>query len=212
MNTRKFNLFRLICLIIVCFSCMFITSCSEDNKQNENIPTSDYTIFPEDMKGILKDKNIYVTSIGQDAEMTKFELSTLDKQTKFTYTIDSFLNADTVKDESVIFAFVGCSLKALSDSGTTFDDELKRANDFIDIAKDESTTLIVVHAGGPARRGSTSDVLIELMFSNSDFNVFVESGNFDGFFTKSASTNNVKTYKIQNSLGLKDVVEKLYGE
>ena len=50
------------------------------------------------------------------------------------------------------------------------------------------------------------------MFSNSDFNIFVESGNFDGFLTDTAKANNVKTYMIQNSLSLKDVVDKLYGE
>ena len=212
MNIRKFNLNKLICFIIICISCLSFISCNDNDKKTDIIPNTEYTVFPDEMKGIIKNKNIYVTSIGQDAEMTKFEISTLEKQSEFTYTIDPFLKANTVEEESVLFAFVGCSIKALSDSGTTLDDEIKRANEFINLGKEKFITLIVVHAGGPARRGSTSDSLIELMFSNSDFNIFVESGNFDGFLTDTAKANNVKTYMIQNSLSLKDVVDKLYGE
>ena len=84
MNIRKFNLNKLICLIIICLSFILISSCNNDKERNDIVQTKDYTLFPDEMKGIIKDKNIYVTSIGQDSEMTKFELSTLTHQTKFT--------------------------------------------------------------------------------------------------------------------------------
>ena len=101
MNIRKFNLNKLICFIIICISCLSFISCNDNDKRTDIIPNTDYTVFPDEMKGILKNKNIYVTSIGQDSEMTKFEISTLEKQSEFTYTIDPFLKANTVEEESV---------------------------------------------------------------------------------------------------------------
>ena len=211
MNTNKNNFIKIICLIIISFSLLLFNSCSNQKDITNNPQTADYTVFPDEMEGIIKDKNIYVTSIGQDAEMIKFQLSTLEKQSLFDYTIDTFLNASDVKEGSVVFAFVGCSIKALSESSTSKEKETQRANEFIALKQKNDITLIVIHAGGNARRGSTSDSLIELMFSNSNFNIFVSSGNFDGFLTKISNDNNVMCYQIENSLSLKDTVEKLYG-
>lgn len=211
MNTRKYNLKKIVCFLLIITCLLFICSCS-NNKNNNDLVNYDYHVFPSEMEGIIKDKKVYVTSIGQDAEMIKFQLSTLEKQNLFEYTIDSFLDANTVLDDSVVFAFVGCSIKGLSESGTTLEEELDRANSFVNLYKNNKITLIVIHAGGNARRGSTSDSFIELMFSNSNFNIFVESGNFDNFLSDTSINNNVKCYQINNYLNMKDVVNKLYGD
>lgn len=211
MNIKTNKFFKLICLIILLFNITLLFSCSKKD-QVPNHPDVDYTVFPTEVNGIIKDKKIYVTSIGQDSEMIKFQLSTLEKQTLFEYTIDSFLDANNVEEGSVVFLFVGCSIKALTESSVTLEDELERANEFASLSKNKKITLIVIHAGGNARRGSTSDSFIKLMFSNSTFNVFVESGNFDNYLSNLSIDNNIPCYQIASSLSLSDVVVKLYGD
>ena len=211
MNLNKNKSLKINLIIVIILLSLFSLSCSR-KENNPNIPdSSEYSVFPQEMTGIIKDKKIYVTSIGQDAEIIKFQLSTLEKQDYFTYTIDTFLEASEVSNDSVVIAFVGCSIKALSESDTSVEKETERAIQFIQKARKNEITLIVIHAGGSARRGSTSDKLIEQMFSNSHFNIFVESGNFDGFLSKVSYENNVKCYQIKSSLSLKNTIDKLYG-
>lgn len=210
MNTRKTRLIKIICLLLIGLVTLLNTSCKKE-EQNTNQDV-DYTVFPDEVKGMIKDKNIYITSIGQDAEMIKFQFMILEQQTLFEYTIDSFLDAKDVEDNSIIFVFVGCSIKTLTENGTTLDEEMERAEKILEARLDKNLKVIAIHTGGEARRGSTSDRFIEKMFANSDFNIYVEDSNFDNFISNIAYANSVPTYQITTNKELTEVVNLLYGE
>ena len=209
-NIKRIKFIKLVCLLLITIVTFFNISCTKE--EQGTIDNVDYTIFPNEMKGLIKDKKIYVTSIGQDSEMIKFQYITLEQQKLFEYTIDSFLEADMIEDNSVVFVFVGCSIKTLTENGTTLDEEMKRAEDILDACINKNIKVIAIHTGGEARRGSTSDRFIEKMFASSDFNIYVEAGNFDGFISNISNKNNKPTYQITTNKELTDVVNLLYGD
>lgn len=210
MNIRKNKFHIIICLIISLLLLCITTSC----KVEDDIPAIKIVNdqFPTNFNGYIKDKNIYVTSIGQDAEMIKFQITTLEKQDLFDYTIDSFLNAKDVSKDSVVFIFVGCSVKALGESGITIFDEMTRANEFIERHNLGEISIIALHTGGVDRRGSTSDQFISKIFSNSDMNIYVDKGNYDNMLAEISANNNIPAYQIISSTALTDTIKLLYGE
>lgn len=210
MNIRKNKFHVIICLIITVLLLCIITSCKKEDDTTTIKIINDQ--FPSEFNSYIKDKNIYVTSIGQDAEMIKFQITTLEKQDLFDYTIDSFLDAGDVLEGSVVFIFVGCSVKALGESGLTLQDEMSRANDFIERQKRGEISIIALHTGGADRRGSTSDQFISKIFSNSNMNIYVDKGNYDNMLAEISANNNIPAYQIISSTALTDTIKLLYGE
>lgn len=210
MNIRKIKTCKFIFIILFVVICSLQFSCKkEDVKPMVNIVNDQ---FPDDFKGYIKDKKIYITSIGQDAEMIKFQITTLEKQELFEYTIDSFLDADNVTSNSVVFIFVGCSIKALGESGVTLNDEMKRADAFIKKCQNNEISIIALHTGGVERRGSTSDQFISKIFSNSNLNIYVDKGNFDNMLSDISYRSNIPAYQISSLTALSDTLKMLYGD
>ena len=112
----------------------------------------------------------------------------------------------------MVFVFVGCSVKALGESGTSIEDELERTSNFMKQLEKKKITMIGLHTGGQARRGSTSNQFIESVFSNSSFNIFVESGNFDGMLTSLSVENTIPCYQIINVTELINTMKLLSGD
>jgi len=210
-KSRKFN--KILILILMVFLLFSLSSCRNQTTTNQTIvSTYDYTVFPEQMKGIIKDKNIYLTSIGQSSDMADFRDVILSSLGLFEYACDSFLDINSVKEGSVVLLFAGCSIKALAASEVTVDEELSRAKGFSDASIAKKITLICFHTGGEARRGSTSDLFINATFKYSTFNVFTISSNNDSLISNISSENNILCYEIINFLELEKTIKLLYGE
>lgn len=209
-NIRRNN--RLWIILLLTFILFTSVSCTENGEKEQPVYKNiDYTIFPEDMKGLIKDKDIYITSIGQSSDMNDFKEVVLDNLNLFEYTIDSFLQASEVKESSVVIVFVGCSIKALAASETTIDAELERANEYVQASKNGKITLICCHTGGESRRGATSDQFITVMFKNSQMNIFTADSDNDELLTNLSRENNIAGYEITNSLELEKAMKYLYG-
>lgn len=211
-RTKNLNIFlNLIVLFILFFNILFLTACN--NEINDPlVPDYDYTVFPEDLKGLIKDKKIYFTSIGQSKDIDTFKIIVLDNLENFEYILDRDITINEIDDNSVVFVFVGCSVKALGESGTSIEDELERTSNFMKQLEKKKITMIGLHTGGQARRGSTSNQFIESVFSNSSFNIFVESGNFDGMLTSLSVENAIPCYQIINVTELINTMKLLSGD
>lgn len=197
------------CLLIFLFVLLLMSSgCSiVENIPNEE-ETSAYMQFPPEMSGILKDKKIYVTSIGQSIDMENF-VSRYNKMLEFES--NSYLEAKDVEDGSIVFIFVGCSIKVLEDSESTLENETRRMNDFIDAKNENKLSIISFHLGGVSRRGASSDSLIKLAFSNSFFNIYVQSGNNDKFLSNTSINNNIPCLEVLSAVSLESPLKKMLG-
>lgn len=211
-NIRKYKIFYVLLIIIIC---LFLISCKDNNKENitpDDKITYDNTIFPEEMKGALKDKKIYITSIGQSQDMTEYKEVVLDHTKYFEYEENSLLNAKDVEEGSCVLLFVGCSIKALAASELTIDDELSRAKDFVELVKNNKITLICFHIGGLSRRGATSDQFIKALFPYSSMNIYLDSGNSDNLLSSLSNDNNIPCYEISSKLALDRTTAILCGK
>lgn len=210
-NTRKIKIFYVLLIIILC---LFLISC-KDNKGNTKIDediTYDNTIFPEEMKGAIKDKKVYITSIGQSQDATEYKEIVLDNTSYFEYVLDNLLKASDVEEGACVFLFVGCSIKALAASELTIDDELSRAKDYVELAKSKKITLICFHIGGLSRRGATSDQFIKALFPYSSMNIYLDSGNSDKLLSSLSNDNKIPCYEISSKLALDRTTAILCGK
>lgn len=184
----------LILLIIVLLS----VSC-KSNGENKTHHTEYESNIPESFEGILRKKKLYITSIGQSMDMENFlvYLVFLRDEYNFEYVDDTFLEAKDVEDDSIVFVFVGCSIKALQESGTSVESEKNRAEDFINLRNSGKIEIVSWHTGGNSRRGVTSDALIECMVKGSDLLIFAKNGNEDLFLSDIAIDNNVPLYEME---------------
>lgn len=190
---RKVNLVFLLMILFI-----GLAGCTK----NSDIPSDDEWVFaiPEEYRGIMEDKKVYITSIGQSIDIENFMINIVhfaeEEKYDFNYVYDTELEASEVESSSIVFLIVGCSIKAMSDAGITVNSELARAEEFVSLKERGKITLISWHLGGMSRRGTTSDRLIELVFSASDINIFVKSGNSDGLLAKISMENEVAMYQI----------------
>lgn len=198
-NKEVIYLYRKVNLILILIVLLIgLLGCTK----NSEIPNEEDLVFeiPEQYQGIMQDRKIYITSIGQSIDIENFMIHiahlAAEEKYSFTYVYDTELVASEVEPSSIVFLIVGCSIKAMSDAGITVNSELARAEEFVALKEQEKITLISWHLGGMSRRGTTSDGLIEIAFAASHINIFVKSGNSDGFLTKTSMDHEIAMYQI----------------
>ena len=172
-NTGKFNIFAtILALLMAVILCCACTVPPTDGQYEPN------TEFPSEFKGFIRGRKIYVTSIGQSVEFVNL-MRNMDTVEGLDYEENVLLNANEVEHGSVVFIVVGCSIKSLAESGLTKESEKLRSQNFVAAAERGEFDLICWHIGGVARRGSTSDTLIEYLFGNCSLALFKAEGNAD---------------------------------
>lgn len=166
------------------------------------------TAFPEQFYGYAAGKKVYITSIGQSVELIQLTL-TMTALGMSDYTEDNLLEASEVEEGAVVFVVVGSSLKSLTENGLTRESEAERAKAFIARAERGDFGLVCWHIGGVARRGSTSDSLIELLFGNCDLALFRAESNYDLKLSDWAIAAGVPY--CQFGSGMTDTIKQLFG-
>ena len=169
------------------------------------------TTLEESLVNIAVGKTCYLTTVGQaDSDI----VGNVFKKAGAvgSYTTETMLQASEVAEGSVVFLTLGASSKGLGQAGVDEAYEKNRAAQFASAAKDGKFTLILFHVGGTARRGASSDPIIEAAFPGAAACFVVSSGNEDGFFTTLASNNNVSLYSVSKSLELVDFAKGMFGQ
>ena len=183
----------------------------EGSEGNGGTPSGSETLdkaLDAKYKGIAKDKNIYLTTIGQgEIETIELFFDDLDLVAGTDYVKKNTLTADEVEEGSVVFIVVGTSSKGLGAAGVKLNQEVDRANAF---AEKEGVTLLVFHVGGTARRGDMSDPIIDIICPKADLLLVVNSGNADGKFTNIAKDNNVDLYLFSVTAKLSPAINALF--
>ena len=181
--------------------CGFFVACKSDDGKELKHHESYESDIPSSFEGILKTKKLYITSIGQSFDMGNFMyyLEYLKEEYNFEYVDNSMLLANEVEDDAIVFIFVGCSIKALQESGLSLESEKTRANDFLRKRNEGKITIVSWHTGGNARRGATSDELISYVLGGCDLFIYAKGGNEDYFLSDTAINNNVPLYEIDSA-------------
>lgn len=182
-------------------------------------PTEEPTVEPtEDSSGleaalvnVAVGKTCYLTTVGQaDSDIVG---NVFKKAGAIgAYETQTMLKASDVAEGAVVFLTLGSSSKGLGAAGVDETFERARAAEFAAAASEGKFTLILFHVGGTARRGTSSDPIIEAAFPGADACFVVASGNEDAFFTNLASTNNVSLYEVEKALLLVEYAKGMFGK
>lgn len=170
-------------------------------------------LVSEEFFGLCKGKKVYASTCGQaDLEtlgiIVEDGLESLDMEDPTVYQND--LVAADVEDGSVVLLVVGGSNKGLGAAKTDVASEAARASEFASKAEDGKITLVVIHIGGTARRGDTSDPIIKAAAPSADLLLVVAEGNGDGYFTNVSSEHNIPLFLYSKTSKMKPSFVKLF--
>jgi hypothetical protein len=152
---------------------------------------------------------IALMSVGQspDAVMVRVVL----KKMKVDSYYEARLKASDLTDQKVLIAVIGGSSKGLGAAGINKEQEIARAKDVFEAAKNKGIHILVMHVGGEGRRGDLSDFFVNGAVPYGEKIIIVKGGNKDGLFDKlkSAEAHLVTVDKIQETQEpLKNMLEE----
>ena len=130
-----------------------------------------------------------VTSVGQSADAAMVEA--MLKKLGADFTFNAAATADDVAAAGTVIVAAGASSKGLGAAGISVEQELARADEMLNAAKENGAVIIAMHIGGSARRGELSDQFSDKVFAYADYIIMVEDGDQDGKYSTFAQENNI---------------------
>lgn len=151
-----------------------------------------------------------LTSIGQSADVdivsTLCSKAGLEVQTNATLSAD-----DLTADCKTLILAVGGSSKGLGAAGIDEAQELERTNALLAKADELGITVLAMHTGGSARRGTLSDAFIKPAFEAADIAIVVSEGDGDGLMSGILANNNTPSAYVAQAADCLATLQTLFG-
>lgn len=161
------------------------------------------------MAGVSFASDVALTSVGQspDAMMVKVVLKSL----KIVPDYEALMKAEDLSGQKVLIAVVGGSSKGLGAAGIDKDQEVARSKALLEKAKADNMKILVMHVGGPGRRGALSDLFISAAVPFADALIIVDKDNtdMDGLFSKLVEGKSIEILSADNVRGTKEPLESV---
>ena len=153
---------------------------------------------------------ILLTSDGQSADVNVVQ--TLLKKCEIESDLNATASADDLSGYKTLVLAIGGSSKGLGAAGIDENQELERVNSLITKAKEEGITVISLHIGGSARRGTLSDKFIPDALKAADAAIIVSEGDSDGLMKGIVTDGNIPTAFVDNQVGAIEPIKTLFGK
>lgn len=151
-----------------------------------------------------------LTSIGQSADVDI--ANTLCSKAGIAVTMDKSITGDELPDDcKTLILAVGGSSKGLGAAGIDADQELARTDALIAAAKEKGISILALHTGGSARRGTLSDSFINPAFQGCDAAIVVSEGDTDGLMAGILAGNSTPATYIENTAGALGALQTAFG-
>jgi hypothetical protein len=128
---------------------------------------------------------ILITSAGQSADDMILKVM-LERQFGNPVDRNPLAEASEVEGHQTLLLAVGVSNKGLGAAGINLEQEKARLTSVLDAAKAADCYVIMVHIGGPSRRGAGSDEVARLVAPYASKMIILADSNQDGFFDELA--------------------------
>ena len=153
---------------------------------------------------------IILTSVGQSADVNVVQ--TLLKKCEIDSDLNATVTADDLGSYKTLVLAIGGSSKGLGAAGVDENQELDRVKSVIAKAEEQGMTIIALHIGGSARRGTLSDKFIPDALAAADAAIIVSEGDSDGFMKGIVTENGVATAFIDNQVGAVETLKNIFGK
>lgn len=153
---------------------------------------------------------IILTSVGQSADVNVVQ--TLLKKCEIDSDLNATVTADDLGSYKTLVLAIGGSSKGLGAAGVDENQEVDRVKSVIAKAEEQGMTIIALHIGGSARRGTLSDKFIPDALAAADAAIIVSEGDSDGFMKGIVTENGVATAFIDNQVGAVEPLKTIFGK
>lgn len=136
-----------------------------------------------------------ITSAGQSSDVAIVKVM-LNTQLKLGLDYKPLAQPADLVGMKTLVVSVGASTKGLGAAGLDMDKEIARTTALLKAAKAAGVKVLVMHTGGEARRGKTSNDLIRVVMPQADYVVVVAAGNKDKLFTTLGAKQSVPVMEV----------------
>ena len=136
-----------------------------------------------------------ITSAGQAADVAIVR-ALLNMQLKLGLEYKPLAQPGDLAGMKSLIVSVGASTKGLGAAGLDMQKETARTTALVKAAKAAGVRILVMHIGGEARRGKTSNDLIQIAAPAADYIVVLAAGNKDKLFTTIGAKQNVPVVEV----------------
>ena len=153
---------------------------------------------------------IILTSVGQSADVNVVQ--TLMKKCEIETDLNATMTADDLEGYKTLVLAIGGSSKGLGAAGVDENQELDRVKAVIAKAKEQGVTIISLHIGGSARRGTLSDKFVPDALQAADAAIIVSEGDADGLMKGIVTANSIPASFVENQVGAVEPIKILFGK
>lgn len=151
---------------------------------------------------------ILVTSAGQSADDMILKVM-LDRQLEEPVERNPLAQVEDLANIKTLILTVGVSNKGLGSAGINFEQEVARIESLLEEAKSNDIYVILVHVGGPSRRGASSDEVAKIVVPHAQSIIIIADSNQDGFFDGLASASDKELTIVDGRTDVADVITEL---
>ena len=150
-----------------------------------------------------------LTSVGQSSDIAIVKVL-LNTQLKLGLEYKPTAAAADLAGMKSLVLVVGASTKGLGAAGLDMEKEIARTRALLKAAKAAAVQILVLHTGGEARRGKTSNDLIDIVVPEADYVVVVAAGNKDKVFNTLAGRRGTPVIEVEKIAAAGDAVKAVF--
>ena len=147
-----------------------------------------------------------LTSVGQSSDIAIVKVI-VNTQLKLGFDVKPVAQAADLEGVKTLAVVVGASTKGLCAAGLDLDKEVARAGELLKTAKARGIKVLVLHTGGEARRGKTSNDVIQAVVPDADYVIVVAAGNKDSLFNTLAAKRNTPVVQVEKATNVGDALK-----
>lgn len=153
---------------------------------------------------------VLLTSVGQSADVNVVQ--TLLKKCEIECDMDATVTADGIADYKTLVLAIGGSSKGLGAAGVNENEEIDRVKAVIAKAQEQGITIVALHIGGSARRGTLSDKFVPDALKAATAAIIVSEGDADGMMKAIVTEGNIPTAYVDNQVGAIEPLKTIFGK
>lgn len=150
-----------------------------------------------------------LVSAGQSSDLAVVKVL-LNTKLKLGLDVKPVAQPADLAGQKALVVVVGASSKGLGAAGLDLGKEADRTKALLAAAREKKVPVLALHTGGQARRGKTTDDLIQLVVSQSDYAVVVAGGNADKFFQSAGKARAVPVVEVDSLAAAGDAVKAVF--
>ncbi|HOO34113.1 MAG TPA: DUF6305 family protein [Thermotogota bacterium] len=160
---------------------------------------------------VTVEEPVLITSGGQSPGA--LQMMVLAKGAKIDYVFEKNVTADyeTLGDFNTIIIVAGASSKGLGAAGIDIDTEIERLTALVAAAKEKGLKIVLAQIEGATRRGSSSDLVIDVLIDSCDLMLIKEDADNDGKFTALSEEHNIKMLTFSKTSDARGLLTELFG-